>query len=104
MQISTIIETNSYDMDDNFSQPCLFNVHVIDASSNDINIDLTFNNYYGQYYYLYRIDNSSYNVTLTPKTGFTINGSTSPITINVNEKVDLLCISTDWKCFKYTWF
>lgn len=101
MQASTFIGTNNYDMDDSYYQPGQYNAHVIDASSNDIAIDLTYNNYFGQYYTLYRIDNSTYNVTITPKTGFTINGSSSSVSLNVGETMELLCISTDWRCFKY---
>jgi hypothetical protein len=101
MQALTMVISNNTDMDDPYTLPSSFTNFVLDASNNDIAIDLTYNNYVGTYYYFYRIDSSTYNVTITPKIGFTINGSTAPISIGTNQSCELLCITTEWKAFKY---
>jgi hypothetical protein len=101
MQVPTMVLTSNTDMDDPYTVPSSFTKFIIDASSNDIAIDLTIYNYIGQYYYFYRVDTSSYNVTISPKTGFTLNGGTTSIPLGVNQTCEVVSIVSDWKLFKY---
>jgi hypothetical protein len=70
--------------------------YFTDATNNDINITLT-TNYVsnGLYYYFNRIDSSTYGVTLTAPTGYTINNNSS-LTLSVNQSCEIIFQNDNW--------
>lgn len=93
----TSLVTSSIDLDYND----MFQHFVVDCSSGNINIDMTSLIYTGYYFIFNRIDTSSNTLTLTARSGQTINGTT---TYNVPIKGYTECVglSTDWLCTTFT--
>lgn len=78
-----------------------YNMYIVDASSNNIDILLT-SNYVsnGLYYSFIRLDNSINVVTLTAPSGYTINNTTS-VTINTNQTCEILFNNNNWICTRF---
>jgi hypothetical protein len=85
--------TTSVDMD-NYDG---FNYLFVDCSAGNITIDMTTLIFDGYYFIFNRRDNSSNTVTLLPKTGQTINGTTSFL-IPPRGVTGILGFNNDWTC------
>ena len=73
---------------------------LIDAGSNNVNVDLTNQIWDGLTFIYCRTDSSTSVVSLTAKTGTTINNAAS-INIAVGQMAEIVCYGTNWYAHVY---
>lgn len=102
MNIQTITVTDSIDMNENYMN--LYTMYFIDASNNNIEIQITNDPVtQGLVYEFLRIDNNTSNtVTFIAKSGYTVSGSTS-LSLDINQHVTLINNGSDWIAPRYTY-
>ena len=96
MSYSVVTINSNIDMDVNSYTG--YNYFLVDCSSNNVTIQLTSSVWDGYTFIFQRVDtNSSNTLTLSAKTGTTINGSSS-VTCGVKTYNQIVNYSSDWKC------
>lgn len=81
------------DLDNNTNSN--YNYYILDESNNNITIGLPTIPCDGCYYKLIRLDNSTYNVTLTAKNQNTINNKNT-IDLSPNQVVSITSFNNNW--------
>lgn len=94
------IRTVTSDMDMNYNSDDGYDLYIVDASSNNITIDLPTSYWEGLYWQFQRIENTSLKtVTINAPSGKTINGNSS-ISILGNEYCQMIYSNGDFICPK----